>query len=533
LLRRILRETGIVAFFVGLALLATRPLVTDLPGQTLAGGDPLVDLWTIDWLFEHFFEPGRIFHGNTFYPSRHAVLFSDLSLGTVVLLLPLKALALDPVPVFNLALLAALAFGGWAFCALTRALTGNLWAGLATGTLAAFSSHQLYHIYHINLLTIGWLALFLLGLHRIVARPSAGAVVLAGVSAALSAQSSGYYAVGVLVLGLAFLIARRRALVERRRLIALAAGGVLALALTAPYLWSYLSLRTDEGLRRPIGMSVQMAFQPGRDLTSHGYLYGALLGHGGERLFPGLVVLALAAAAVLRRAEQSGFYAATALVLLILSLGPYLDLGGLSVPLPYLGLVQVPPFNGMRHPYTFAALATFLAAVLAGLGWSRLRLASRRWAGPLLVALAVAETLAPPPVLQPIPPGVPDAYHEIGRRPPGGVLEIPLFAEEVLVWAARSGLPMVNGQGSAFVPSRTLVLERRITNHWVEKVPDDADESRPTPYLLEHFPGVRYLIVPAGRKPALAPLAEAFDRSRVFGFLLQTADGDRIYELRQ
>jgi hypothetical protein len=278
-------------------------------------------------------------------------------------------------------------------------------------------------------------------------------------------------------------------------------------------------------------MSVQMAFQPARDLTSHGYLYSAVLGRSGERLFPGLLCLALGTLAVVRRRAGAGFYAATAGVLIVLSLGPYLDLGAAQVPLPYLALVQVPPFDGMRHPYTFAALAAFLLAVLAAVGWSGLRLAARPWGGPLLVLLAVAETVAPPPVLQPIPSGVPDAYREIAARPPGGVLEVPVFADEVLVWAARTGLPMVNGQGSAFVPSNVLRLERFVTNHWVERTPEDVDASKPTPFLLERFPGVRYVIVPCGRKPWLLPLAAAFDRSRTFSFLVQAADGDRVYEL--
>ena len=126
----------------------------------------LVDLWTVHWLAAHFFDPAQVFQGNIFFPARHAVLHSDLSLGTVVLLLPFRPFVKDPVPLTNLAAIAALAFGGWAFHALGRALTGDRWAGLVCGVLAAFNSHQMRHLYHLNLLSIGWLALFLLGLHR-------------------------------------------------------------------------------------------------------------------------------------------------------------------------------------------------------------------------------------------------------------------------------------------------------------------------------------------------------------------------------
>ena len=69
---------------------------------------------------------------------------------------------------------------------------------------------------------------------------------------------------------------------------------MVAVLLTLPYLRAYMEVRAEQGLRRPLGMSVSMSFLPERDLTSLGYLYGRVLGTGGERLFPGLLTLALA-----------------------------------------------------------------------------------------------------------------------------------------------------------------------------------------------------------------------------------------------
>jgi hypothetical protein len=51
-------------------------------------------------------------------------------------------------------------------------------------------------------------------------------------------------------------------------------------------------------------------------------------------------------------------------------------------------------------------------------------------------------------------------------------------------------------------------------------------------YLADVFP-VLYVIVPAVREPAFRPLAAAFDRSRLFAFVAEAPDGDRIYELRR
>jgi len=525
------REISVFLFFAAWAALVTRPLAFRLTTHTLPGPDPLSHLWMVSWLTGHAFQPSQLFHGNIFSPAPHAALLTDLSLGTAVLVLPLRLFTTEPLVLFNLATLIALAFGGWAFHALVFGLTRNRWAGLLAGLLAAFSPEQLTHVFHLNLLSIGWLALFVLGLHRIVERPSAGAILLTGISGALSAQSSGYYAVSAAVIAIVFVAFHARALAERRCAAALLAAAALAVLLTAPYIHEFHELRAEQGgLRRPLPMSVEMAFQPGRDLRSTGYVYGRLLG-AQEGLFPGLLVLALVPVALVRGGRTAWCLATAAAVLVLLSLGPQLRVGGRVLPLPYRWLFEVPPFDSMRHPFTFAAVALLLLAVLAGVGWSRLGLAAKRWTGPVVLALAALETLSPPPDVVPIPPGLPPAYRLLESLPPGAILEVPLFAPETVLWAARHGRPVLNGAG-AFAPLQTLVLDRYIQNHWMEGAPVDADTERPTPYLVGRFP-VRYVILPAVRIRHLEDVAAAFERSRTYRLVAVASDGDRIYEVRR
>jgi hypothetical protein len=168
LLRRLVPELLAAAFFLGLAVVATRPLAAHLETHVVGAGDPIVDLWTIDWLTEHFFQSGQIFQGNIFHPAPHAVLYSDLSLGAVVLLLPFRHLLADPVPLYNVAVLLTLAFAGWSFHALVHALTANRWAACWRACWPRSGPIQISHRPHINLLVIGWLALFLLGLHLVI-----------------------------------------------------------------------------------------------------------------------------------------------------------------------------------------------------------------------------------------------------------------------------------------------------------------------------------------------------------------------------
>jgi hypothetical protein len=306
-----------------------------------------------------------------------------------------------------------------------------------------------------------------------------------------------------------------------------AAAVLIAAVVMVPYLRGYRHVREVSGMGRTLGNSEQLAFHPGADLRSRTYLYRRLVGAGGEQLFPGVLSLVLAGVALWRRRPLATALLAAGATLLLLSLGPTLRLGSLSVPLPYRLLFAIPPFGSMRHPHTFAVVATFLLAVAAGLGFASLSRARRPWFSALFVALAVAETLGPGPKVRPVPPGLPDAYRIVQRLPPGPVLEVgddPL----VLLWAARSGLPMVNG-GGPFGSPYHLTLQRQIRNHWLRRVPDDLDSSKPMGLLGRYLP-VRYVIVDRGRFP-LRWLAAAFDRSRRFSLVARAENGDRVYEL--
>lgn len=527
---RLAGEAARGAFFVALAVIATRPLIGDLRGSTLAGPDPLIDLWTVHWLTGHALTPGQLFHGNIFAPFAYAALHSDLSLGTALLLLPLRPFVSDPVPLYNLGVLLALAFGGWSFHALARGLGASPPAALLAGTLSAFGSHQLHHVYHLNLLSIGWLALFLLGLQRLLERPSAGAVTLCGVAFALNAQSSGYYAVAAVVLAVLFALWHARRF-ERRRLAAAVWAALVGGLLLAPYLRGYVELRAETTLRRPPGLAQRMAFQPGRDLGSRAFAGRALVGvgEGGERLFPGLVALGFATLALLRRRPQAGFLAAAALLLLLLSLGPRGEACGVPLRLPYAWLASVPPFDSMRHPYTFAAVAVLLLGPLAALGVDALPGTWRRRGVPVVLVLAVAETLGPPVAVRAFAPGLPPAYKAVAGRAPGIVLELPVNAPLSLLWAARHGLPTANGNG-AFAPGETLRLQHLIARHWLARSSENVDASPPTALLREVF-GVRYVIVP-GDRPVYRRLARRFEASRAFVPLEDFPDGTRLYELR-
>jgi hypothetical protein len=523
-------EAGVFLGFLALAVRATWPLGRDLGGFMLTRVDPFTDLWSLHWVTSHFFEPSAILQGNIFYPQPHAVIFSHVHFGLMPFLLPLHLLVRDPVTLYNSALLVALAFSGWAWHWLVYQRTGSRAAGLLTGVLATFSSHQMYHVLHLPLLCTGWVALFLLGLHRLIERPSLRSGLFCGAAFGLTVTTTGYYGTASAVLGAVFAVGHVREF--RVRTVAWAAVAVLLAAVVIlPYARPFMALRRSEpAFTRPPELSAELSFNPALDLSSRAYAYSRWLPPLGERFFPGLLAIGLVGVALVRRGRDFAFYAAAFVLLLVISLGP-------RTPF-YTLLYSIPPLTSMRHPWTFATVALLLFYVLAGLGWARSGLAAKAWAGPLVVGLAVLETLGPGPRLVRYPRGLPPAYERLLALPPGPILEVPVYAEATMLWAARHGMPVVNGS-SAFIPTRTRELRESMQREWLEQAPVDVDATESARRLRSEF-GLRYLILPTGRqkdvldgadRAGMARLGEALERSRTFRLLEVVPDGDRIYEV--
>jgi hypothetical protein len=185
----------------------------------------------------------------------------------------------------------------------------------------------------------------------------------------------------------------------------------------------------------------------------------------------------------------------------------------------------------MMHPHTFAAVARLGLCVLAGLGFARLALRDSALATAAALLIGLAEVAAPPAVVRPIPPGVPDVYRALETLPPGATLEIPSEAWDPMIWAARHGRPVLNG-ASGLGPPEHARLQQWIQRDWLrpvgrDGVPPDVDDTRAMRQLLR-MP-VDYVVVPAGREPWLRPLQDGFERSRLFTRVAGTPGEDTMY----
>lgn len=512
-MKALARELALFAFFLIASGFVLRPLPFHLGDSIPAGSDPPHHLYILNWLLEHGLSSDR-FEGRMFHPAKNAVLRSDLSMGTVVLVAPLAPLVSEPLVRFNLANWLSLAFSGWAFCLLARSWTGSIPAGIFAGITAVLGSHQSLHYVHLNLLSVGWLPIFLLALDRVLDRGSAVLAALAGASFALVAASSGYYGVAACVIAAVFFL--RAPSWKALGWGALAV--VLAAVLLSPYLIAYANLHVEESLVRTSRELAKGSFTLA-DLGSRTLLHRIWNPAIGEPLFPGFAVLGLAALALWKGSKRERTLGLSAALLFWLGLG---EPGGL-----YRVLALVPPFSSMRHPVTLTAVALMLLSVLAAQGLARVQKARAPLALALL-GLAVLETLAPANDFFKVAPGIPPVYEEVLKLPPGPILEVPPYEPTPLIWAARRGFETVNG-GGAFIPALTTRIETTTQNHWLTDSYQPIDESKAAAILLNET-ATRYLILPAGRRGGLDPLIQRFSECRCFRELGVYQD-DHLYEV--
>jgi hypothetical protein len=206
------------------------------------------------------------------------------------------------------------------------------------------------------------------------------------------------------------------------------------------------------------------------------------------RLFPGLLVLALAGVGLGFRPRRSAIvYALTALIVVELSFGVH------GVFYPRL-LDAVPSLAGFRSTARFGLLASACLSVLAAFGAQAITRGSRAsgFVVPvtLTLMLADASNLPMPISHEDVTAGAP-LYKVIRSADPGVVIELPVPNLNRLpgrdpyyaLWSMQHWKPLVNGYSGYYPPEYIRTMVR------MESFPNEASMAR-----LRTL-NVRYLIV--------------------------------------
>ncbi len=471
----IIREMGVLAAYTGVTLLLTLPLIQYFAIHLIGGGDAPWFVWDL-WLFK------RIIRAAQFLPLTTDMVYHPAGEVPFIWSSPINEILgaalqiwLPPIIVYNSLALLTFALSGYTTYWLSRYFLSNtphkIYAAFIAGLIYAFSPYHFAHIFegHLNIATIQWLPLAVLGAFVLYNTPSWRTALLAATGMTLVALSSNYYIpYFILIFGAVFgtyHLWRDRADFFRREfwLWAFVSGVIMLLLITPFYL--------------PFLHSAEQSADVMDDLSDYVFDYGAdllafitpsalhpLLGKFSSPLyqqftsqhypemtvFLGYIALLLSIGAFIgKRHRAAPFWGLLGLVGLVFALGPYLHIAGRRlIPLPYMIFTKLPFLKFFRVPSRCAVTAILAAAVLSGFTLQRVFAALPRYRVPIFIGLSI---LIPLESIYAFPfrtfdMTVPDFYHQMGRDPEEyAILELPAFPLAYQGYQIYHGKKLVNG----------------------------------------------------------------------------------------
>lgn len=310
MIRTAARELRIFAFYLALAVAMTWPLARHLTTALADLGDPLVNMWIIDWVGHALTHaPFDLYDSALYYPGRLTLAYSENLVGVTLFVLPLQLLGVPPVAVYNIALLLGFAFSGYGAFVLARTVTRSTAASLVAGVIFAFVPFKFDHLSHMQLLWSGWIPLLLAAVLVYWREPSRRhAFWIAGAFAMNGLTNVHYFLFGsftavAFVCVLAVLDPRR----GRKFWMSLAAAFVFGGIVLLPFLIPYRVVSKELGLVRSLAdaESGSAPLQAWLVTTPRSVVYGELgpdeLHRHEFQLFPGLAAIFLALAAIFTR----------------------------------------------------------------------------------------------------------------------------------------------------------------------------------------------------------------------------------------
>ena len=528
---------------LGLLVIAlTWPQAAYLGSRVAAHHDATFSIWRLAW-FAHQAPraPLQLLDANIFYPTRGTLTHSDPTLLESIVAAPLFWLGLSPVLIYNLLVLGSFPLAGLGMYRLARRLGCAPAASLVGAAIYAFAPYRFEHYFHLELLWGAWIPWSLAALHALVRDPGWKAGVRLGLLVTLQMAASMYYGLFLVVTLAVFtpvLLATeymggRAGLVRLIRSAAIAAA--IAGAVGAGYRVAFSQAVGQLGVRSLDEVTAYSAW-PSSYLAAPGM--NRLYGHVTSGFY---------------RPELALFPGAAALVLLVVGLWPPLNRTRLAY-LPLLAfsaaasmgvhtfvyrlLHLLPPFQNVRVPGRFAAIALAAVAVLAASGASRVlsaisRPRARAAAAVLLIAVLAMEYASAPPLME-VTRRSPQVYTELRRLPVGPVVEFPMPMSNALpgpdpsyqYWSTFHWFPLLNGYSGYYTEGYVRLLDdlrRPERLEWLRRL--DRIGAR---YALVHLPAApdpqalavleilkqRSEWVPLGTYNGVDDLVSVFERRR-------------------
>jgi hypothetical protein len=524
---RWLRRHGLpLLLYTLLSLALTWPLAINTTGAVPGNGyDSWQNLWNMWWLKQALLQGDNpYFTPMLYYPSGASLLIHTLNPINFLLTLPIQAL-FGLVVAYNTVVLISLIASGYTAYLLAVDVAGDRRAALLAGTIYAFSGYLLAQVFggHTHMMAAEWLPLAVLALRRARARPRVTTIVLAGAALAINQLCDWQYFVFILIwsgwyaLALAWIERSVRPLLPIGLAIAVAGALIAPLAIATARqaaITPRIAPAELQAFRVEHSIDVADLLIPSQlhplwgRIAEQAQAYKQTTHIQNKTAYLGLVTLLLAGIALSCR--QGGFWLASALLFIILALGPQLRFFGTitEIPLPAALLYHLPFINISRYPVRFIVLAMLALAMLAAFG-TRIVLdaLARKGARPWLARAALAALIAAIVVdnlTLPFPMvgiHVPPIYARLGQdREPYGVLEAPFYYQTstiYMLYQAIHNKPLVGGYTSRqerypLLDQIPMIQELAYAQPARDIVAQDSAEIAAS--VLSYF-NVRYLIL--------------------------------------
>src|SRR5258706_3004633 len=278
----------------------TWPLARNLSSAVANTGDPLINIWILDWdWYATLHPPLSLFQANAFYPATYALAFSENLYGIALFLFPLRALGVGPVAAMNVAMLLGFALCGFAAYLLGWYVTRSTAAGIAAGVFYAVVPFRFGHLSQVQYVW-GWpLPLLLLALLHYARQPTRRNAALFALAFVLNGLANVHALLfGSVAIALTALILRPR---WRPLMLATAVTMLVLLPFMVPY-WRASKLY---GMQRSAEETMHYSAVPGDWLRvpQESRTYARWLDNptyeAERKLFPGALAIVLALAALI------------------------------------------------------------------------------------------------------------------------------------------------------------------------------------------------------------------------------------------
>lgn len=379
-------KPAIFLYYVICVLVLTYPWVLDFWTKLLGYNDAWQSVWNFWWVKTALIDlhNNPLFTSYLHWPNGISLLFHTINLSNSLVAVPLQYI-FSLTTTYNILLFFNFAFNGFATYFLAYYLTKNKFASFIAGYILAFSPYMFAHAQgHLNLLSFGWLVLFILYFIKMAQNETDWKLpALFLVITGLADWYYFFYLGIIVVFTLFFYSVTNRKIFSKVFIKNLIISLVIGFLILSPYLGAmlYLNIKThefDQIVHLPTDYSIDLSafFLPNVTwffFKKYFYRFWYIWHWTWENIgFLGYSIIALFLYTLIKiRKKIVYFWVLLVLIFCVLALGPYLQVNGViykNFTLPYYYLYKYIPFMTMQGiPARFMSIVYLSLGILAAI----------------------------------------------------------------------------------------------------------------------------------------------------------------------